>query len=44
MREEIGFWLAVAFVAIAAMCLFKWSGTTKLGDAIPGYRSLAAFA
>jgi hypothetical protein len=43
LRDELGFWCAVALVAIAGVALFKIGAATKAGDAIPGYRQLAAF-
>jgi type IV secretory pathway component VirB8 len=42
-RDEIGFWLAVAFVAVAAVALFKLAAASPLGEKVPGVRSLAAF-
>lgn len=43
MKEEIGFWLAVALVAIAGVAGFKLLAITQVGDAVPGLRKLAAF-
>lgn len=40
---ELGFWLAVGCAAVAAVALFKLLATTKVGEAVPGIRDLAAF-
>lgn len=40
--KELGFWVAVALVAIGANALFKVLAGTQLGEAIPGYRELAS--
>jgi UPF0716 family protein affecting phage T7 exclusion len=42
MREELGFWLTVAIVAIVAVVGFKVVAATRLGDVIPGARRAAA--
>jgi hypothetical protein len=39
---ELGFWLAVALVAIASVALFKIAGA-KFGDHVPALGQLAAF-
>lgn len=41
MSRELGFWLAVALVAIAANKLFTLFAATNAGGAIPGVRELA---
>lgn len=43
MHRELGFWVAVVCVSIAGTALFKLGAATKVGAALPGYRSLAAF-
>lgn len=43
MQFEIGFWLAVALVAIAGVATFKVLAGTKVGEQLPGMRELAAF-
>lgn len=40
---ELGFWLAVALVAVAGVASFKLLATTKVGESVPGLRQLAAF-
>lgn len=40
--DEIGFWLAVALVAIVGMAFFKLAAA-KAGDKIPALAELAAF-
>ena len=43
MREELGFWLAVACVSVAAVALFKLLAASKVGEKVPGAQALAAF-
>lgn len=43
MKYELGFWLAVALVAIAAIALLKVLAATPAGETVPGLRDLAAF-
>lgn len=44
LRDELGFWLAVGLVAIASVVTFKLVASTKVGEAVPGLRKLAAAA
>jgi len=41
-KKELGFWLAVACVAIAGVAVFKIVGA-KVGDRVPAVSQLAAF-
>lgn len=41
-KEDVGFWLAVGLVAIAAVALFKLLGAYA-GGAVPALGDLAAF-
>lgn len=43
MQFEIGFWLAVGLVGIAAVALLKVLAGTPVGASVPGLRELAAF-
>lgn len=43
MREEIGFWVAVGLVAVAAVAIFKLGSQTEIGQKVPGYEPLAKF-
>lgn len=43
MANELRFWLAAMFVAVAGVALFKILAGTAIGDHVPGLRELAAF-
>ncbi len=42
MRDEVGFWVTVAIVAVVAVVLFKLAAL-RLGDKVPGLQELGAF-
>lgn len=42
MREEAGFWLTVALVAIVAVVVFKLVAASRFGEIVPGARRTAA--
>lgn len=42
MKEELGFWLAVALVAVAGVAIFKLVGA-RVGESVPAIGQLAAF-
>lgn len=43
MALELGYWLTIALVAIAAVIAFKLLAGSAVGDAVPGLRELGAF-
>lgn len=43
MREELGFWVSVAVVAVVGVAFFKLLGASKVGEHVPAIRQLAAF-
>jgi hypothetical protein len=41
--RQLGFWLAVAGVAVIAPTVVNVAADSKLGDLVPGFRTLNAY-
>jgi hypothetical protein len=41
--RQVGFWLAVAGVAVIAPVVVNLAADSKIGDAVPGLRTLNAY-